>query len=220
MAEDRVRDCLNLDFAALLCSRLCHDLVSPVGAIGNGVEILRDEDDEEMRGQVLSLLEDSARQTSNRLQFFRLAFGAAGGFGSTLDAREAHKAAANFFGGGKVDLDWLPDSAPMPKDVVKLVLNLVLIASESLIRGGRIAVDLRLEDDRYQGCITATGERLLLADTVRKALIEGLPRAELEPRSAPAQLCFMLAKALGAVVRVELNAPHRLSMNFSLAKPA
>ncbi|RME62159.1 MAG: histidine phosphotransferase, partial [Alphaproteobacteria bacterium] len=73
-----------LGFAAILCSRLCHDLVSPVGALVNGIEILAEEDDAQMRAQVLALLEDSARQTANRLQFFRLAFGAGGGFGKDV----------------------------------------------------------------------------------------------------------------------------------------
>ena len=71
-----------LDFAALLCSRLCHDLISPVGAISNGIEILSDEEDEMMRMEVMKLLELSAGQTSNRLKFYRLAFGAAGGIGA------------------------------------------------------------------------------------------------------------------------------------------
>ena len=70
----------DLDFAALLCSRLCHDLVSPVGAINNGLEILEEEKDASMREAVVDLITKSTQQTANKLQFFRLAFGAAGGF--------------------------------------------------------------------------------------------------------------------------------------------
>src|SRR3546814_4013804 len=78
-----------VDFASLLCSRLCHDLISPVGSLYNGVELLADESDPEMRARCMELLADSARQTANKLKFFRLAFGAAGGFGDQVDPREA-----------------------------------------------------------------------------------------------------------------------------------
>ena len=67
-----------MDLAALLCSRVCHDVISPVGAIVNGLEVLEDEDDPSMRDVALELIKKSARSASARLQFCRLAFGAAG----------------------------------------------------------------------------------------------------------------------------------------------
>src|SRR3546814_11166916 len=88
-----------VDFASLLCSRLCHDLISPVGSLYNGVELLADESDPEMRARCMELLADSARQTANKLKFFRLAFGAAGGFGDQVDPREAQAALEGLFGG-------------------------------------------------------------------------------------------------------------------------
>ena len=78
-----------VDLASLLCSRLCHDLMSPVGALNNGIELMADEQDPEMRDKCLELLGDSARASANKLKFFRLAFGAAGGFGDSIDTREA-----------------------------------------------------------------------------------------------------------------------------------
>src|SRR5690348_6964348 len=81
-----------LDLASLLCSRLCHDLMSPVGALNNGIELLADETDPDMREKCLELLGDSARATANKLKFFRLAFGAGGGFGEEIDTREAQLA--------------------------------------------------------------------------------------------------------------------------------
>ena len=80
------------DFASLLCSRLCHDLLSPVGALNSGLELLADEHDPEMRARCLELLNESAKASANKLKFFRLAFGAAGGFGETVDTREAQAA--------------------------------------------------------------------------------------------------------------------------------
>ncbi|HEY6916467.1 MAG TPA: histidine phosphotransferase, partial [Allosphingosinicella sp.] len=85
------------EFASLLCSRLCHDLLSPVGAINNGLELLADETDPEMRERCLDLLAESARASANKLKFFRLAFGAAGGFGETVDTRETRSAIEGLF---------------------------------------------------------------------------------------------------------------------------
>ena len=76
-----------VDLASLLCSRLCHDLMSPVGALNNGIELLADETDPDMREKCLELLADSARASANKLKFFRLAFGAAGGFGDAISTR-------------------------------------------------------------------------------------------------------------------------------------
>ena len=88
----------SVDFASLLCSRLCHDLMSPVGALNNGIELLADEQDPDMRDRCLELLSDSARVTANKLKFFRLAFGAAGGFGEAVDSKEAKSAIEGLLG--------------------------------------------------------------------------------------------------------------------------
>ena len=128
----------SVDFASLLCSRLCHDLLSPVGALNNGIELLADEHDPEMRARVLELLADSARASANKLKFFRLAFGAAGGFADQVDAREAKVAIEGLFsGGGKVELGWMVGDATHSKPANKLLLNLALIAADALQRGGR-----------------------------------------------------------------------------------
>ena len=78
----------SLDLASLLCSRLCHDMLSPVGALSNGLELLADEKDPEMRRRCFELLEQSARISADKLKFFRLAFGAAGGFGDMVAVQE------------------------------------------------------------------------------------------------------------------------------------
>src|ERR1700753_3736852 len=93
------------DFASLLCSRLCHDLLSPVGALNNGLELLAEETDPEMRQRCLDLLRESARASANKLKFFRLAFGAAGGFGDEVDTREAKAAIEGLFGAdGRIEI--------------------------------------------------------------------------------------------------------------------
>ena len=120
-----------VDLASLLCSRLCHDLLSPVGALNNGIELLADEQDPDMRDRCLELLADSARTTANKLKFFRLAFGAAGGFGDAIDSSEARAALEGLFASeGKIELGWMVADARLSKGATKLLLNLALIAGD------------------------------------------------------------------------------------------
>jgi len=193
----------NLDFAALLCSRLCHDLVSPVGAINNGLEILAEEKDQDMRAAVLDLIEKSTQQTANKLQFFRLAFGAAGGFSAQLDMREAYKATAALLDGSRVELDWQVSVSSANKSVVKLLLNICLIMSESLIRGGTMTVKLEDTDGTYTLEVVADGNKIILQDTIKETLEGKLTPDELEPRTAPAYLAAAVMTELGGVLSVE-----------------
>ncbi|MEO6360235.1 MAG: histidine phosphotransferase family protein, partial [Sphingomicrobium sp.] len=129
----------SVDLASLLCSRLCHDLMSPVGALNNGLELLADEQDPAMRDKCLELLGESARASANKLKFFRLAFGAAGGFGESVDTREAHSALSGLFGPERrIELGWIVADSKLPKGAIKLLLNLALIAGDALVRGGRL----------------------------------------------------------------------------------
>src|SRR5215475_4227130 len=128
----------DLDFAALLVSRVCHDLVSPIGAVVNGLEVLEDETDTAMRADALRLVAASAEQAAARLQFARIAFGAAGSAGAELDLAEVGRIMAGLLKGGKVELDWQAQAVNWPKDWAKLLMNTVLVAAECLPRGGRV----------------------------------------------------------------------------------
>jgi histidine phosphotransferase ChpT len=130
----------SLDLAALLCSRVCHDVISPVGAIVNGLEVLEDENDASMRDFALDLIRKSARQASARLQFARLAFGAAGSAGASIDLGDAEQVARGMFQDDKVTLSWSAPRALLPKNRVKLLLNLLVIATNAVPRGGTIDV--------------------------------------------------------------------------------
>ncbi len=129
-----------LDLAALLCSRVCHDVISPVGAIVNGLEVLEDDQDESMRVFALELIAKSARQASARLKFARLAFGAAGSAGASIDLADAENVAKGMFADEKTKLEWSAPQALFPKNKVKLLLNLVMIATSAIPRGGVIDV--------------------------------------------------------------------------------
>ncbi len=130
-----------LDLAALLCSRVCHDLISPAGAIVNGLEVWEESTDDETRAFALDLIKKSARTASARLQFCRIAFGAAGSAGAELDLGEAEKVARMFIEDEKVKVAWNLPRALLPKNRVKLLLNMVLVAAQTIPRGGILVVE-------------------------------------------------------------------------------
>jgi histidine phosphotransferase ChpT len=190
-----------IDLASLFCSRLCHDLLSPVGAMSNGLELLADETDEAMRGQVMGLLADSARVSANKLKFFRLAFGAAGGFGDRIDTGEARGAIEGLLASdGKVAVDWLVEDASLEKAAVKVMLNLALLAGESLVRGGRLAIGAETRAGVTELVVRAEGARLVLDPEVGRTLSGG--HAAPTPKLAPAWLVHALVTASGGHAQV------------------
>jgi histidine phosphotransferase ChpT len=192
-----------IDFASLLCSRLCHDLLSPVGALNNGLELLADEHDPEMRQRCLELLNESARASANKLKFFRLAFGAAGGFGDQVDAREAKIAIEGMFGeGGRVEIGWMVEPATLSKTAIKVLLNLSLIAGDALVRGGRLDIGAEKTANGTEMVVRAEGPRLILDDELRQALEGGTAETEVTPRAAAAWLVSQLAAQAGGSIQV------------------
>lgn len=191
-----------LDLASLLCSRLCHDLMSPVGALNNGIELLADETDPDMREKCLELLGDSARATANKLKFFRLAFGAAGGFAEEIDTREAQAALEGLFGAdGRIELGWVVGDDKLPKGAVKLLLNLALLAGDALVRGGRLDVGAERANGEIEIAVRAEGPRILLDPALRETLASGGSGA-LEPRATGAWLAHSLAAQAGGSIRL------------------
>src|SRR5579862_2622950 len=130
-----------LDLAALLCSRVCHDLISPVGAIVNGLEVLEEDKNEETKVFALDLIKKSAHQASAKLQFCRLAFGAAGSAGAQIDLGDAEKVARGLLGDDKMTIAWNLPRELAAKNRVKLLLNMLLIAAGTIPRGGTITID-------------------------------------------------------------------------------
>lgn len=190
-----------IDFASLMCSRLCHDLLSPVGALNNGIELLADEHDPEMRARCLELLAESARASANKLKFFRLAFGAAGGFGDSVDTREVRAAIEGLFGGDRrVQVGWMVGDAVLGKGAIKILLNLALIAGDALVRGGRLDIGTEAGADRLEIAIRAEGPRIVLDPELRTALTGGTAPDALSPRAAPAFLTWHLASQRGGEI--------------------
>jgi histidine phosphotransferase ChpT len=192
----------DLDFAALLVSRVCHDLVSPVGAVVNGLEVLEDETDAAMRADALRLVAVSAEQAAARLQFARIAFGAAGSAGAELDLAEVARIVAGLLKGSKVELIWTHPAVNWPKDWAKLLMNAILSAADCLPRGGRVAVEAGNDGGAPRFKILASGVNARVLPEVEKALL-GEPFGALDGRSIQPYLTYQLAKGINAGLTVQ-----------------
>jgi histidine phosphotransferase ChpT len=191
-----------IDLAALLCSRLCHDMLSPVGALNNGLELLADEKDPEMRQRCFELLEQSARTSASKLKFFRLAFGAAGGFGEQVPAEEPRELLQALTANDeRVTLAWSVSEATLAKPAVKVLLNLAAMGLDSLVRGGTLEVGAERSDGATEIAIRASGPRVAFDAAIGKALSGDLADDELTGRTAPAHMIRILAGEQGGGVQ-------------------
>ncbi len=210
-----------VDFASLLCSRLCHDLLSPVGALNNGLELLADETDPAMRQRCMELLADSARTSANKLKFFRLAFGAAGSFGETVDPREAKAAIEGLLSDARrTTLGWLVDAPALPKAAVKALLNLSLIANEALVRGGTLDVGAEQGEGQLEIVVRIAGPRLTLDPSLRQMLVAGPGSDAVGSRVAAAFLVHTLVSDANGHVMVSEPADGVMIFGAAMPLPA
>ena len=192
----------DLELAALLCSRVCHDVISPVGAIANGLEILAEETDEEMRTLAFDLVRRSAEQASAKLQFCRLAFGAGGAPGSTFDLGEAGEISRKFVGEEKIRLEWTMPQEARDKTQVKLLLNLMLMAISAIPRGGVVRVG---EDERGLA-LAASGEGAKLPEASRRVLAGDIGAGDIDARLVQVYYAMRLAEQAGYGIEAEAEA--------------
>ncbi len=188
----------SLDLAALLCSRVCHDLISPVGAIVNGLEVMEDDNDPETQAFAMDLIKKSVRQASARLQFCRLAFGAAGSAGAQIDLGDAEKVARAFFEDDKTKVAWNLPRALVGKNRVKLLLNMLLIAGQSIPRGGQITVDAAGEGEGFR--IAATGGYAKIPQAVPDLLAGGAHNGAIDAHAIQPYYTGLLARDCGLTV--------------------
>ena len=198
----------SLDLAALLCSRVCHDLISPVGAIVNGMEVLEETNDESTKTFALDLIKRSANQASARLQFCRLAFGAAGSAGAEIDVGEAETVARGFIEDDKISLSWLLPRTLMPKNRVKLLLNMLLLAATSIPRGGTITVEDTGSDTPSGFRISAAGGAMRVSAAV-PALVAGTNEGPVDAHGIQPYYAGLLARTCGLSLRIEAQ-PERV----------
>jgi histidine phosphotransferase ChpT len=189
-----------LELAALISSRICHDVINPVGAIANGLEMLGEEPDEAMREQAMDLIRKSASQATAKLQFARLAFGAAGSAGAEIDLRDAEKVARDFVQ-GKHKLEWQGPAVTLPKNKVKLLLNLVALGVVALPRGGTVRVEISGEPANVGFIVRASGEVAKLNEQVT-SLLAGGNGVVIDAHSIQPYYASRVAAAAGMAVTV------------------
>jgi histidine phosphotransferase ChpT len=194
-----------LDLAALLSSRVCHDVISPVGAIVNGLEVLEEEKDAEMRGHALALIKSSANEASARLQFCRLAFGAAGSKGASIDTGDAELVTRQLLADERTQFNWSVPRVLMSKNKVKLLLNLCLLADGTIPRGGVISVTSTGSDETISFRVEARGTNARLAAHIPALLVGEAEEGAVDARAIQPYYAGLVAKAcdLGVTVVAE-----------------
>jgi histidine phosphotransferase ChpT len=192
----------DLDLAALLCSRVCHDIISPVGAIANGLELMDDpEVDAEMKKTALDMVRSSAKTATAKLKFCRIAFGASGSAGASIDMGEAGEVAKDFVGAEKTRLDWQAPRENRPKAEVKLLLNMLLLAMAGIPRGGVVTVSV--EGRTFN--VRAQGERAKLPATQVEVLDGGGAIDTLDARLVQPYYTRAIAKAAGLKITMTMD---------------
>ncbi len=194
-----------LDLAALLSSRVCHDVISPVGAIVNGLEVLEEEKDAEMRGHALALIKSSANEASARLQFCRLAFGAAGSKGASIDTGDAETVTRQLLADERTRLNWSVPRILMSKNKVKLLLNLCLLADGAIPRGGVISVSCAGSDDALSFKVEARGANARVAAHIPALLAGEAEDGAIDARAIQPYYTGLVAKACGLELTVSTD---------------
>lgn len=189
-----------LDLGALLVSRVCHDLISPVAAISNGLEILADEQDAEMRDHAMRLIEHSVGQAKARLLFARLAFGAMGSAGAEIDLREVGQVAADFFRTGKAKLEWHVPAIAVDKEIIRVLLNLSALGADCIPRGGVLTVKVETPRGAIGASVVAKGLKANLAPDIKEGLSLKTPHEDLTGRTIAPFVTALLAKKLGSEI--------------------
>ncbi len=207
---------IELRVAELLASRLCHDLVGPIGAVGNGLELLAD-DEFGMADDAMQLTTNSARQASHILQFYRLAYGMAGARVGP-DYSQIRDLSAALLESSRAELDWTMVHAPegAPDGIAKLVLNMIALANEALPRGGRLEVEIVSNPQGIDAIVTARGQDAHLRPESLAGLSDDVDLEELSPRGVHGYFTRLVAKRLGSDLQVEAQAADTLQFRATL----
>jgi histidine phosphotransferase ChpT len=186
-----------MDLGALLCSRVCHDIISPVGAIANGLELLDENADEETHELAMNLIKSSAANASARLQFARIAFGAAGSSGANIDTGDAETVARYYYANdAKTAMDWQGERVLLPKNQVKLLLNMLLVAGSSIPRGGQLQARIENSNSDLRLSVSASGKAARVPSVFRQLLDGGFAEA-LDAHAIQPFYTLKLAEAAG-----------------------
>lgn len=187
------------DLAALLCSKVCHDIISPVGAISNGLELLDEGGADE---DAMQLIRQSARVASAKLKFARIAFGAAGSAGMVIDTGDAESVAQSYFANEKPELVWEGERALLPKNKVKLLLNLLLVAGASIPRGGKIVAKLEDLQGEPKFTLTSSGPMMRVPAKFLELHSGSAPEEPIDAHAVQPYYTLLLAREAGMPITI------------------
>jgi histidine phosphotransferase ChpT len=194
------------DLAAMLCSRVCHDLINPVGAIGNGLEVLADPTQTAMADGAHDLIVNSAKHARAKLEFARLAYGASSTAGTDFDTRECERVAKLYFEIEKADLDWQVPLILLPKHKAKLLMNMLLIAAMAVPRGGLVTAKVDGPTGQERFIFTAVSDPEKRQKTLMPAGVEGLlsgaPEGGVDARGIQPFYTGILARMTDMVIEI------------------
>lgn len=208
-----------IQFASLLCSRLCHDLLSPVGSFGNGLELLADEPDAELRARCLSLLESSATTAINRLKYFRLAFGSSGGYGDRIPVEDVVGAVRGLVAETRaVTVTWMGGDAPIDKPAARVLLSLAMVVVDALVRGGQIDLALEQRGTMLEIAMRGQGDRVVIDRETEEFFATS--NAAPSPRTIGVALARRIAQASGGDVMLSRPADGEIVIGALLGSAA
>jgi histidine phosphotransferase ChpT len=203
--------------AALLCARICHDLISPVGALGTALEILDDPNNTEMHPDAMDLVRTSSTQATAKLKFLRLAFGAGGSAPGVIGTASIRELADNMFAPSKPDLAWNIDADGIDKDRTRILLNLIMLAVQAAPRGGIVTISQSISGGAERFSLVAEGNRVRLDEAVARALAGKAPEDGFDGRSIQPFYAAMLTREIGGTISADAN---ETAVTFTLTFPA
>jgi histidine phosphotransferase ChpT len=192
------------DLAAMLCSRVCHDLINPVGAIGNGLEVLADPTQAEMAPFARDLIANAAKQSRVKLEFARLAYGASSTAGTDFDTRECERVARLLFEIEKAELDWQVPLILLPKHKAKLFMNMLLIAAGSVPRGGTVMARIEGSAGNENFRFVSKGPKTLIPSGAA-GLLSGAPEEGVDARGIQPFYTGILARMTNMTLSIGIE---------------
>jgi len=195
----------DLDLAALLASRVCHDVIGPVGAIVNGLEVLDEDSDEDMREIAMELVKKSAMSASIKLKFSRLAFGASGSAGMEIDLSEAGEVSTDFATSPRVSLEWNCPHQTRPKDHVKLLMNMVLIGISTIPRGGVVKVIVTEDRENPHYEVRCSGRGAKFPENAGALLRAEVNTEEIDARDVQVYYTGLIARLVGLDLSTQID---------------
>lgn len=193
------------NLAALMCARICHDLVSPIGALGAALEVLNDESNADMHEDAMDLVKTSAGQATNKLKYLRLAFGAGTSAPGTLGMQEVKSLVQDMYGEGKADIVWETELDGIEKNHGRLLLNLVMIALQSIPRGGELKISAVTKPEANIFELVATGPKARIYEEFQKTLAGKAPEDGFDGRTIQPFYAGMLVREMGGRIDTDLN---------------